>query len=202
MSHIPHLKRWIAAGLLASTALTLAAPAFARDRRYKRVQSAPVERVVVRERSSSAAPLVAGLIGGFILGQAVSSQSRTVVQHDSYDYGYSQPVEYPSYRYYDPYGDDWYDSLDQCEFQSGGPRVVFVIDVSSGHRVRSLQYNRGRWNRYDGDVVVYRGGSRHRFGDSGYRYRSRERDDDHRRYRRGDDDDRRHRRHDRDGDDD
>ena len=27
MSHIPHLKRWIAAGLLASTALTLAAPA-------------------------------------------------------------------------------------------------------------------------------------------------------------------------------
>jgi hypothetical protein len=201
MSQIPHLKRWIAAGLLASTALTLAAPAIARDRRYKGVQSSPVERVYVRERSSSAAPLVAGLIGGFILGSAVS-QSRTVVTQDDCDqpYGYSHPVAYPSYRYYDPYGDDWYDSLDQCEFHSGGPRVVFVIDVRSGHRVRSLQYRYGRWNRYDGDVVIYRGGYRRHYGDSGYRYRSRDSRDDDRRYRRGDDDD--HRRHDRDGGDD
>lgn len=209
MSNTHYLQRWIVAGLLASTAVSLASPALARDRRYKGAQQT-TQRVVVRERSNSAAPLVAGLIGGFLLGAAVTSsaQSHPVAVHDDYyddDRYYSRPVAQPVYRYYDPYGDDWYDSLDECRFVSGGPRVVFVIDIGSGQRVRSLQYRQGRWNRYDGDVVVYRGGSRQRFANSGYRYKKHRdsRDDDDRRYRRNDDDDdrrRRHRSHDRDDD--
>ncbi len=155
-----NFSRLVATGLLASAVLALASPAFADGgrRRYKGVQSYnPVQRVYVREHSSSAAPVLAGLIGGFILGAAVTSNAHSVVVHER-PY-YHRTVQY---RYYDPYGDDWYDSLDQCEFRHGGPRVVFVVDVRSGHRLRTLRYHEGRWNRCeDGAYDRY---SRYDFG--------------------------------------
>ena len=152
------IKRWIAVGLLASTVLSLASPAFAGSRRrYKGVQSySPVQRVVVRERSS-AGPVLAGLIGGFILGAAVTSNAQPVVVHER-SYRHYEPV----YRYYDPYGDYWYESLDECRFRHGGPRVILVVDVRSGERVRTLRHHDGRWNRCDNDEYGFR--------DHGYRY--------------------------------
>lgn len=200
MSSIPYIKRWIAVGLVATTALTLATPALAGKRRYKGSRSHTVERVVVRERSSNVGPVLAGVVGGFILGQAVANAQTRVVYEDDYDY---EPApryhRVAHYRYYDPYGDYWYDSLDQCHFRSGGPQIVFVIDARSGHRVRQLQYRHGRWNRWDGDYYATYGGGRR-----GYRYAERRyRDDDDHRYCRDDDHRRgKHRRHrDRDDDD-
>jgi hypothetical protein len=194
----PVSPRWIVTGLLATTLLAVATPAFAESRRYKGVQAAP-QRVIVRERSSSAAPVIAGLIGGFILGSAIASSADHVVVHeDRYDGPYHRPIRYtgPTYRYYDPYGDDWYDSLDECRFHSRGPQVVFVIDVRNGHRVREMQFRHGRWNhRHHGFFASWAHGR-------GYRYNDRRWQDDDRRYRwnderrdRGDRD-----REDRDGD--
>ncbi len=174
MNAYPHLTRWISTGLLASAVLALAAPAFADNgrRRYKGVQShSPVQRVVIRERSSSAGPALAGLIGGFILGAAVSSNAHPVIVHER-PYRRATVV----YRYYDPYGDEWYDSLDDCEFRHGGPRIIQVIDVRSGHHVRSLRYRDGRWNRCEDDRRGYdydRGYDR----DRSYNYRDEGSDD-------------------------
>ncbi len=145
------VTRWITVGLLAGTVLSFASPALADHgrRRFKGVgHGRGVERVVIRERSSSAAPVLAGLIGGFILGSAVNSNSHPVVVHERHVYR-SRPVVV--YRYYDPYADVWFDSLDDCEFRHGGPRVIQVIDVRSGREVRRIRYHDGRWNRISGD---------------------------------------------------
>ena len=180
MSNTLVYKRWIVTGLLASTVVALASPAFADHRRYKGVQSSsPAQRVYVRQHSSNVGPVLAGLVGGFILGAAVTSNAHpVVVQDDRYD-------SRPAYRYYDPYGEDWYDSLDQCDFRyANAPRVVFVIDVRTGHRMRALRYNHGRWNRCEESEFSYwDGGHRSRDGDVRYRQR-----DDDRRYRQGDED--------------
>ena len=210
MFSLPRANRWIVVGLLASTLVALAAPAFADHRRYKGVQAAP-QRVYVRDRSSNVGPVLAGLVGGFILGAAVTSNAQPTVVHQRYyepayepDYRYYEPAYQPDYRYYDPYGDDWYDSLDQCQFVSGGPQVVFVVDVRSGHRLRELQYRQGRWNRCsDGYYASWANARGYRYSDYSDR-RWRHRDDDDRRYRsdhgRRDRGDRRHRSHDRDDD--
>jgi hypothetical protein len=198
MSNIPYTKRWIAVGLVAAVALTLASPALAGKRRYKSSRSQTVERVVVRERSSNIGPVLAGVVGGFILGQAVANAQQPRVVHEVYEPAprYHRVAQY---RYYDPYGDRWYDSLDQCHFRSGGPQIVFVIDARSGHRVRQLQYRHGRWNRWDGDYyATYGGGRGHRYAERRYKYR----DDDRWKRRDRDDDDRRGKRRHRDRDDD
>ena len=146
------LTRWITTGLVACTVLSFASTAFAdhgRSRRFKGVPSSRgAERVIIQHRSNSAAPVLAGLIGGFILGQAVSSNARPVVVHERHYYP-ARPVI--QYRYYDPYGDDWYDSLDQCEFRHGGPRIVYVIDIRNGREVRRMRYHGGEWHRICGD---------------------------------------------------
>ncbi len=147
------LTRWITAGLLATTVLSFASTAFAdrggRSRRFKGGRGDQgVQRVVIRDRSSSAGPAIAGLIGGFILGSALNSNSHPVVVHERH---YYRPRPVVDYRYYDPYGDDWYDSLDACEFHHGGPRIIQVIDVRSGREVRRMRFNDGRWNRISGD---------------------------------------------------
>lgn len=150
------VTRWITAGLLAVTALSFASTAFADHGRSRRFKGAPggygggygSERVIVRERSSSAGPAIAGLIGGFILGSAINLNAHPVVVHERHYYP-ARPVVV--YRYYDPYGDDWYDSLDQCEFRHGGPRIIQVIDIRSGREVRRLRYRDGHWNRMSGD---------------------------------------------------
>lgn len=173
MFSLPRINRWIVVGLLASTLVALAAPAFADQRRYKGAQAAP-QRVYVRDRSSHVGPVLAGLVGGFILGAAATSNAHPTVVHEQ---RYYEPAYAPGYRYYDPYGDNWYDSLDEYRFASGGPQVVFVIDAHSGYRVRELQYQYGRWNRRGDGYYASWAGSR------GYRYNDRRwhnRDDDHR----------------------
>jgi len=147
MNALKHSTRWIATGLLAATVLSLASPAFAgHGRRYKNVYSAPVQQVVVRQHSSSAGPVLAGIIGGFILGATVAN-AQPVVVHERV---YSHPVAV--YRYYDPYAGIWFDSLDQCEYRHyrGHSRVIHVIDVGSGQHVRTLRYGDGHWYRVDG----------------------------------------------------
>jgi hypothetical protein len=147
-----HLTRWLTVGLVASTVLSFSSTAFAdqggRSRRFKGVHNGfPAQRVILHERSGSAGPALAGLIGGFILGSAVSSNARPVFVHEHRHY--RQPVVV--YRYYDPYGDDWYDSLDDCDVRHRGVRVIQVIDVRNGRHVRTLRYGGGEWHRMSGD---------------------------------------------------
>ena len=59
-------------------------------------------RVIVRERSSSLGPALAGLVGGFVLGAAVSNAGV--------DHCYAPPAA--STYYYDPYCDERFSSLD------------------------------------------------------------------------------------------
>jgi hypothetical protein len=106
----------------------------------------PGQRVVIHEHSSSAGPAIAGLIGGFLLGTAMSANAQPVIVHEHY-----RPHPVVVYRYYDPYGDDWYDSLDQCESGHRHPRIIQVIDVRSGRQVRTLRFHDGGWRRVDGD---------------------------------------------------
>ena len=146
------VTRWITAGLAAAVVLSSASTALADHggwRRYKGVNNGygyPVQRVIVHEHSSSAGPAIAGLIGGFILGTAVSSYGQPVVVHERY---YHRPVAV--YRYYDPYRETWFDSLDQCEVGYRHPRTIQVIDVRSGREVRTLCYLNGEWRRVSGD---------------------------------------------------
>jgi hypothetical protein len=145
------VTRWITAGFAAAVVISSASTALAdRDHDSRRLKGVdygyPVQRVVVHEHSSSAGPAIAGLIGGFILGTAVSSYSHPVVVHEGY---YPHPVAV--YRYYDPYGGVWYDSLDQCAVGYRHPRTIEVIDVRSGREVRTLCYRDGGWRRLSGD---------------------------------------------------
>lgn len=153
-------------GALATSSLAPAAEA-GTVRRWKgsiagyQVESAP--RVTYVHRSSNAAPLVAGLIGGVILGTALSNA------HSAVDVGYS---------YYDPYREVRYSSLDAYDhFDSYGyPQLVQVF--RGGDRVRQVYWNNGGWRDYHGDWRAYRGwqGNRgwHRGGrwGGGYGYRS------------------------------
>ncbi len=146
MNALSHSSRWITTALLATTVMSLATPAFA-GRRYKNVYPAvPAQPVVVYQHSSSAGPVIAGIIGGFILGASVA-HSQPVVVHQPV---YSHPVAV--YRYYDPYNEIWFDSLDQCAYDGyrGHSRLIHVIDVSSGRHVRTLRYGDGHWYRVDG----------------------------------------------------
>jgi len=146
MRSLTSVARWIKTGLLATLLLSTATAAFADrgGRRFKGVDHcfAP-QRVIIREHSS-AAPALAGLIGGFLLGAAVTSNAEPIYVHHVYS---SRPVVV--YRYYDPYEDYWYDSLDECRFHYGHPRVIQVIDVRSGHVVRALRFHDGGWQRID-----------------------------------------------------
>ncbi len=147
-------NRWIAAALVATTSLLSFAPMAqaghgngrGNGRRYKDdrqvYHQAPQQRVYVRH-SSGAGPALAGLVGGFILGTAVSQRS---------DCNYRRaPVR--SYRYYDPSCDQSYDSMDECRMHfrehRRSPRVIQVIEVSSGECVRTMRYEDGNWRDYD-----------------------------------------------------
>ena len=143
-----NLLRTIHSALLATMLLSTASVAYAdHGRRFKGVYPAyPEQRVFVREHSS-AAPVVAALIGGFILGNAVSANAHPVFVHEAPVY-YAPPVA--EYRYWDPYEGVWYDSLDECHFHRYHPALVQVIDVRSGRYVRSLRFHDGAWHRYEG----------------------------------------------------
>ena len=140
-----HAARWVGIGLLATLLLSTATVAFADHggRRFKGVgNGAFCARPVIIREHSSAGPAIAGLIGGFLLGTAVSNAQPVYVHHY-----YSRPVV--MYRYYDPYDDFWFDSLDECQFHHGHPRVIEVIDVRSGRMVRQLRFRDGHWQRFD-----------------------------------------------------
>ncbi len=160
--------RWTAIAMLATTSLLTLAPAAHADRgrsrgayRYK---GAPVVRVehhgpryVVRDHS--AGPLIAGLVGGFVLGSVINSAPRRV-----------EYVE--SYRYYDPYEDCWYDTMDSYWNRSRRhhhPHVLRVVSVRSGECVRVIRWNDGRWNDCDRDEWrAYDRGGRWNRGDDRY----------------------------------
>src|SRR5262245_20213121 len=140
------LSRTIHSALFATLLLSTASVAYASHRRFKGVNGAvPVQRVIVREHSS-AAPAVAALIGGFIIGSAIASNAQPVIVHEPVYY--SHPVV--EYRYWDPYAGVWYDSLDECQFRYHHPRIVYVVDVNSGRHIRSLHFHHGAWHRFDG----------------------------------------------------
>ena len=103
------------------------------------------ERGPVVVRGSSAGPAIAGLVGGFLLGQAYGhGHSDHVVVHEC-----APP---PRYRYYDPYDDEYYGSLDDCPAGYCGhhrARVVRVIECSSGRSVGAMQWSDGGWRSCD-----------------------------------------------------
>lgn len=144
------VNRTLAITLLFSTALLAVAPAaMARDHRgttrYKGVvrHDRNVPRVIVRhDHDSGAAPVLAGLIGGLILGAAISN-AQPVVVHERPRY-----VHAPRYRYWDPYCDEWFVSLSACNadaMREGHPRVVKVFDGYDGPCVRTLRWSDGAW---------------------------------------------------------
>lgn len=140
--------------LAASSVLVLAPVAEAgrghESRRYKNTRHARHDhrshRVIIRD--SGAGPVLAGLVGGFLLGTAVS-RSAPVVVHER------EVVHHaPRYRYWDPYCDSWFVSLSDCRehgFHRGHPRVVKVFDGYDGPCVRTLRWSDGAWYDIDDD---------------------------------------------------
>jgi hypothetical protein len=142
-----NMSRTFHSALLATMFLSTASVAYAdHGRRFKGVSNSyPVQqRIIVREHSS-AAPAVAALIGGFILGTAVSANAHPVIVHEA-----SYPIcqSYPVYRYYDPYEGEWFDSLDEYHFHRYHSAIVQVVDVRSGRHIRSLRFYDGGWHRF------------------------------------------------------
>ncbi len=144
------ITRTLAITLLASTALLAVAPAAqARNNRNVRYKGAPSYRYVGRDHQarrvvvheSGAGPVLAGLIGGFILGTAVS-HAQPVVVHET------RVVNAPRYRYWDPYCDEWFVSLSDVSahcWHEGHPRVVKVFNGYEGPCVRTLRWSDGAW---------------------------------------------------------
>ena len=179
------IQSWISVGLLASAVTLAFAPVASADsgwRRYKgngpsRSQQWPAQhRSYIHESGGGAGPVLAGLIGGFILGAAVSHPTHVIVR----DRGYSRPE--PQYRYYDPSDDEYYDSIDECGGSYGRrPQVIRVIEVSSGNCVRTMHWQNGGWCDDNGNRGGYRNDNRRDYrGDNRYddRYDNRDRNRD------------------------
>ena len=76
MSNTLVYKRWIVTGLLASTVVALASPAFADHRRYKGVQSSsPAQRVYVQEGGHHQGPAEGEAVGRHRRSHTASSSS-------------------------------------------------------------------------------------------------------------------------------
>ena len=156
--------RWIATGLIATMAVLGWVPAAHANhyRRYKGVNgySPAPQRVVLHEHyGSGAGPVLAGLVGGFILGTVVSNHEQVYVHggsscasrsYSSRDYGTCQYDRPARYAYYDPCCDEWFDSVDECRLHFRDRRhfrAIRVIDLSTGECVRSMHYSNGGWRR-------------------------------------------------------
>jgi len=144
------LNRTLVIALLASTCLLAIAPAAMAGRgagKYKHRARGDVhsQRVIVRD--SGAAPLFAGLIGGFLLGTAVSNaHAAPVVRHEV------RYVQEPRHRYYDPYCDEWFASLSVCRehgWNERHPVVVQVYNGRGGDCVRTMRWSNGGWYNTD-----------------------------------------------------
>jgi hypothetical protein len=144
-------KTWIAGVMLAVLAVSLVAPiAEARHtgqwHRYKdrdytgaprgAAHGRAAARVFVSHRSSSVGPAIAGFIGGLALGAVLSRASE------------------PGYEYHDPYCRERFATLEiyrshlhRCHH----PRIVRVIEISSGECVHTCRWQDGGWVDGDGD---------------------------------------------------
>jgi len=121
----------------------------------------PVRGYYYQRTSSGAAPFLAGLIGGAILGTALSNaHAHSVV----------------SASYYDPYCGTTFNSLDACRdhfARCDHPGVVRVVE--GGRFTRDLCWQDGGWQPYSGSVdFSYRNDGRRddgdgRWGDDGRR---------------------------------
>ena len=117
-------------------------------------------RVVVREREhSSLGPALAGLVGGLVIGAAISHaapvqervyyRDQPACDHSGYSNGYDTVDSY----YYDPYTEQRFASLDAC-----GPRyrgsdhatIILLIDARSGRCLDRYAYGNGGWREYRG----------------------------------------------------
>jgi hypothetical protein len=184
MKKVGTLRIWTAGMLLSALAIGALAPMAQADHgrayghyKYRRtvtyappfVRSGyPMRRVIVEHRSGGGAgPVLAGFIGGLVLGSAI--QSHPV---------YAAPPP-PSYYYYDPYARVRYSTLDDCDRDARWhrhPRVVQVIEVRSGDCIGSYSWQGGRWCEDDRDGG--RGYSRERDDDRDRNYQNDDRDQD------------------------
>jgi hypothetical protein len=135
------LDRWTLAALSAA-ALTIAiAPKALADPGWRRWKHADhgrwghsEQRVVYRETDrGSAAPVLAGLLGGFVLGATMTHPHAVLVRERE-----CAPPP-PRYRYEDAGGDRWWDTLDECRdaaYDRYGPRVIRVVDDRTGRCVQ------------------------------------------------------------------
>ena len=149
MTNATHFKRWTAAAAIAAVALATLAPAAEAGRKHVRYKGgracstpvvvAPVHRTVVVERySSPVAPVLAGLIGGFVLGATVA---------------HAAPPVQVQYTYFDPYCDVYFGSIGRYDAHLSHyhhPRVVRVIDAGSGDCLHTYGWHDGGWRCDDG----------------------------------------------------
>jgi hypothetical protein len=143
------IRRTIAVLMLSLVTLSSLAPAAMADRggyprhgnggphgrefRYQGWGRAPV----IVERHSDAGPVIAGLVGGLLLGAVLSHQ---------------QPAVHVHYSYWDPYDNAGFATLGECQdfiWRHDHPRVIRVIDDSDGRCVRTLYWRHGGWSDDD-----------------------------------------------------
>lgn len=162
----PTLHRLTLVALLVTTATAALAPAARAELPWRRPHRGVVvlaggpawagPRVVVRARAYDVgpAPVLAGLVGGFVLGAALAHAQPVVVAPPVV---VREPVcapPPPAYRYEDAYGDRWWDTLDECTQAAcgfHGPRVIHVVEAGSDRLVRTLYWKHDHWISDDDD---------------------------------------------------
>jgi hypothetical protein len=149
--------------LLAAFAIGILAPAAEAkgkgSRRYKEYRTSKVHcgptRVVEVHRSSTAGPLLAGLIGGLVLGTVIAHAAEPEPSYRPEPEPYYRPEPEPYFRpeaddayyYDDPYCDDHFTTLVSYRRHAyhRHPAVVRVIEIDSGRCVETYRYHRGAW---------------------------------------------------------
>jgi len=140
-------RRPLAALVLTTIAAASLAPA-AHAAKYRRDRGpafhAPVQRVVYApprvyvRHESSAAPVLAGLIGGVILGTVIANASSGPPPH--------------AYAYVDPYCGSRWATFDDCAAHLSyhpGPRLVQLVDVTTGQCVNTWCWHHGGWEDWN-----------------------------------------------------
>ena len=163
MKRTRSLHRWTLVALSAAALALTIAPAAQADPGWRRWRHAehgrwgrPGRVVEYREMDhGGAGPALAGLIGGVVLGAALTHPHAVVVHEEAYaappshyrydDQGYTPPPPppQPRYRYEDVSGDRWWDTLDECReaaYDRDGPRVIKVVDARTDRCVETLYW--------------------------------------------------------------
>ena len=129
------------------TAATFAPAAHADHGKYRRYRgpyySQPVQRVVYTRPvyvHQSGAPVLAGLVGGLILGAAIANAAPA-------------PCPPPHvYAYVDPYCGSRWATFDDCAAHLSyhpGPQLVQLVDVSTGACVNTWCWHQGGWQEWN-----------------------------------------------------